>query len=307
MRVTLGSVLITDFDTSRRAQGGRASSALDVDFRVDRETKPGPQSSELTVYGLSQRTRDILTRAVADARERSYFEAQALRSATIQIYAGRPGNTRLLSDDWILEVPIHTRDGADWVTTIKCQDGRLPWASAFIHETRQAEPDPAALARGQQEALGLLGEGAEALAVDPQLVAEGFGRIRGSVASFGAPRSNEQTLRLLNRVPIFQRGKIQWIRADQAQIFPAVRLIEGRTALTISEAKAYGYREVTAPLDARLELGRQIFILRRDGRELGPFRVDAVTAVGSTRGPEWTSTLTLRPTSGAAQLAEVVG
>lgn len=303
VRITLGSVLIADFDSSRPFKRGRA---LDASFSIERLTDPGPQSSTIWVWGLAQTTRDILTRAVAEAREQSYATAQQLRTACVQVYAGRPGQAGLLADDWILETPRHTRDGADWKTEIRCQDGRLPWASAFVNETVSPGTDPAALARAQQNALGLLGEGAEALDVDPQLLAEGFGRIRGNVVSFGPPRSNRQTLQMLNRTPIFQRGQIQWVRADTAQIVPAYELVEGRTALVVGDAEAYGWREVRAMLNPALELGRQVTIKRTDGRRLGPFRVHRVKYTGGTRTPEWYADLTLRPTEGTAALAEVL-
>ena len=306
IRVTLGSVILTDYDTDRLAEGGGANRALDVDISVTRTTEIGPQQSTVTIYGLSQRSRDILTTAIETARQQSYETAQRLRTACVQIYAGRPGDARLLSDDWILEVPHHTRQGADYVTTIKCQDGRLPWASEFINETTSATSDPTEIAIAQQKAAGTLGEGTTDLSIDPQLLSEGFGRLRGGVVSFGAPRSNAQTLQLVNRVPIFQRGRIQWVRADTATIGPAITLLEGRTALIVGDAQANGFREVTAPLDARLELGRQIFIRRTDGRKLGPFRVDQVQWDASTRSGLWEANLLLRPSAGTAQLAEVV-
>ncbi len=303
--MTLGAVLLVDFDSSRPT--ATRQRGLDLSFRVDRASAPGPQRSTLTVLGLSASTRDLLSRVVAEAREQSYATAQALRSACVQIYAGRPGQTGLLADDWILDAPVHRRQGADWSTELVCQDGRLPWADAFIAETTSTVTDPAAIARAQQKALGLLGEGAEALDFDPQLLAEHFGQVSGGVVSFGPPRSNAQTLQALGRVPIFQRGKIQWTRPDVAQLVPAFRLVEGVTALSISPPGAYGWRTVRAILNPLLELGRQVFLRTRDGRDHGPYRVSDVTYTGGTYGPEWYADLTLRPTAGGAALAEVIG
>lgn len=306
-RVTLaGQVLLADFDTSRRRSGGRANRGLDVAFEITRTSSPDPQPSQVRVWGLSSRTRDILTRSVFEARERSYADATALQTAVVRVEAGRPGRVGVLSEDWIMETPLHERDGADWVTTLICQDGRLNWASAFVSESRSTTVDPAALARAQQEAQGVLGSGADALlAVDPQLVAEGFGRLSGKAVSFGNTRSNRQTLQLLNRTPIWQRGKIQWVRTDEPQ-GSAVELVEGATLLSLSEPAAGGFRDALCLLDPELELGRQVTIRRAGGRRLGPYRVDSVTYTGETAGVPWYAALKLRPTAGTAALAEVI-
>ena len=297
-KITLGgSIVLADFSTERRERGLRCA------FEITKTSTADPQTSVVRVWGLSRRTRDILTRAIAEAREKSYEEASALQTAKVRVEAGQPGRTGVLSDDWIIETPTHSRDGADWVTTLSCQDGRVKGEGFFVSETVSTEPSPAATARSIEKAAEILGEeGAQAL--DPQLAIEGFGRMSGSLTSFGAPNGT-QVLQTLGITPIWQRGQLVWVRTDAPQGF-ALRLTEGRSLLTLSEPAAYGYREGTAILDPEIELGRQIWISRDRGSDLGPYRVDTVTYTGDTDSIDWYAKIKLRPTAGSAQAGVII-
>lgn len=293
------SLLVADYDSSRWRGAERG---LDVSFSVRRHSALEPQPSTITIWGLSEQTRDTISRAVEEAREQAYLTATQARTGVVTVRAGRPG-VRLVEicSDQITDTPMHERDGADWRTTIQAADGRLPWAYGKVSETRSETVDPLEVARQQQIALGVQAQQAGDFTLAefaPDLVARGFTGYAGGLTMFGAfVDQNQAVLNALGLQARFSRGQLVWYRADEAEIQPALELVEGSTLLRLDPPAAYGYRRGRAMLNPLIEVGRQIFVRRTSGQRLGPYRVDDVTYTGGTRESAWYADFTLRPTS----------
>ena len=287
------ALVVADYDSSR---GSRQSRGLDVSFSIRRHSALEPQPSTVTIWGLAEETRDAISRAVAEAREQAYLTSTQLQTGVIRVSAGRPGDRLVeICSDQIVDVPTHERDGADWRTTIRAFDGRLPWAHGKVSETRSETVDPIEVARQQQISLGLQAGGDYTLAeLAPDLVARGFTGYAGGITMFGAFVDQNQAVGLQAR---FSRGALVWYRADEAEIVPAVELVEGATLLHLDPPAAFGYRKAKALLNPLLEVGRQIFVRAARGQRLGPYRVDEVTYSGGTRETTWYADLSLRPTA----------
>ena len=297
--VLLGEWLrVADYDSSRPDQ----SRGLNVNFIIRRHSALEPQPSTVTIWGLSEQTRDAISRAVFEAREQAYLTSQQARTGVVRVRAGRPGAPLLeLAADVLTDVPLHERDGADWRTTIQAADGRLPWAYGKVAETRSETVDPLEVARQQQIALGVnaaANGGATLAEYAPDLAARGFTGFAGGLTMLGAfVDQNQAVLNALGLTARFSRGQLVWYRADTAEIRPAVELVEGQTLLHLDPPAAYGFRRARAMLNPLLEVGRQIFLQVASGARLGPYRVDEVTYTGGTRDIAWYADLTLRPTS----------
>ena len=213
---------------------------------------------------------------------------------------GRPGSGLVeICSDQNVDVPTHERDGADWRTTIRAADGLLPWAHGKVSETRSETVDPIEVARQQQVQLGPQGGGAYTLAEPaPDLVARGFTGYAGGLTRFGAfVDQNQAVLNAFGLQARFSRGALVWFRADEAEIAPAVELVEGATLLHLDPPAAFGYRRARAMLNPLLEIGREIFVRTSRGQRLGPYRVDEVTYTLGTRETAWYADMSLRPTS----------
>lgn len=307
IKVTLGSgavqTVLVDFDTSRPT--AEQEKALDCRFTIERFSKPEPQPSRVSVWGLSETTRETLSRKIFEAREQSWRTQQALRVARIRVEAGRPQSTGILSDDYVIDV-THGRDGADWRTDFVCQDGRLAWASAFVSESRSDTIDPIAFAAKQQEALGLFGGSPvtpSSANMIPEVAAGGFKGFQGGLSLFGAYQDqNRQLLSAIGYRPIWRRGTLQWTRPDLADLTPAVVLREANASRTspllyLSEAGAFGVRKAKVLLDPLLEISRQVILFDGRDRRISqwPYRVDSATYTGATREVAFYADLILRP------------
>lgn len=300
VKVLLGDVLLCEYDSEAGLRRG-----LDVRFKIDRAAVNQPQNSILEVWGLNQAARERISRKVFEAREQSYLRRRSLRTAQIRIIAGRPGAAQELSRDYVMNV-THDRDGADWKSTFTCQDGLLAWSESYVSESSDGTLDPIQAAQDFAKEYDLLNLATATTLPEaaPDAVAGGFTGIAGGVQMFGAShRVNSQLMSALNRRPVWQKGQWQWTRLDLAEITPAIELVEGATALSVSEPGQLGVRKVRAMLDPQIEISRQIFLrLNRvtpaSPREVtsGPYRVDSVTYSGETRGPAWYADTTLRPT-----------
>lgn len=307
IRVVLGSgavqTVLVDYDTSRPT--AEQERALDCRFTIERFSKPEPQPSRVSVWGLSATTRETLSRQIYEAREQSWRTQQALRVARLRVEAGRPNSNGVLSDDYVTDV-THGRDGADWRTDFVCQDGRLAWASAFVSESRSDTIDPIAYAAKQQEALGLFGGAPvtpSSATMMPEVAAGGFAGFQGGLSLFGAFQDqNRQLLSAIGYRPIWRRGVLQWTRPDLADLTPAVVLREGSptrasTLLYLSEAGAFGVRKAKALLDPQIEVSRQVILYDARDRLISqwPYRVDSVTYTGATREVGFYAEAILRP------------
>lgn len=296
-------VVLVDYDDSRATSGGAASLGLDASFAVSRHTLIEPQPLTLQVWGLSRERRERITRQANEALERAYRERSLRQIGRVAVEAGRPGGAfGLLLSAEIMEVK-HRREGADWRTEIKAQDGRIAWKSGFVSESATGNTDLLTIEEILRAAIPVLEgeEPADALkAAAPELLQrKGYdGPAQGFVAFGPWAASNEDVLKTLGLRSFWNSGRLITVGASELALDEAVVLVEGRTLLR-ADTVARGYVEADALLDYRLEPGRQVLLQRQDGSQVGlsaTYRIDQVEHRGSTWSTEWTSALSLRPT-----------
>jgi hypothetical protein len=338
IRVRLGDRVICDFDP-RVPESVNDQRNLDVQFSTQSHVKAEPLVTELTIYGLDKLTRDLLTANNDLARRIAWQSYQAVQvgdvlvdpentdqvdqvtaslvsqGATVILEVGYDNDFGSLARAQILPDGLeHARQpGGGWVTTIKAQDSRLPWANAFVSE--EVVPGVSlvdmnkALRISEQFLAGEIGASEVAAAV-PDLVErlDNAGYENGRVLH-GATRDENaalmQTLGL--RGPFLINAEPVFVSANTTVFGLAVVLqlpgddVDGQViapgGLLTYKLLPRGYLETVSLLNRRLVAGRQVQVLDELGAPIGGglYRVDFATHTGSSFEQNNYSNCILRP------------
>lgn len=299
VRVTLDDgatgVLIADHYPDR-------DEGLHVSVEALLTTTLTPQTCTVTVWGLSAERRTLLTAKQREAVALAWETRTVRRIGRIKVEAGRPDAFGTTFVGMIMEIK-HTRNGADWRTTITAQDGRLQWANARVQESIVPGielADYEKVIRASEEAL--LGKVPfEAFAAQWKGLAE-VKSVQGFEQGFAVMgQSIPQNQRLCDALHLeafWYQGALIYVPRGRSTSDPAVELVRDVTLWAETETTR-GYRSVTATLDHRLTPGRQVLLREEDGKPIGAraFRIDACRRSFSTFDSAWHDTLSLRPTT----------
>jgi hypothetical protein len=301
---------------------------LDCDFTVSRWVKPEPQPLSLTIYNLSQENRERLTQQQERARQIGWRRLQAVQSGAVLVLPGQEAATQqaLVAQTGLVEIFAgyqtdasllcryqimpqdgidHVYNGVDWVTTIRAQDGRLPWQNAWVSESMV----PGVLLRDIQRVLvaseemleGTLDEDTFAQAYPELLQYKPEPGYRNGYVLHGPTKDmNTDILETLGLEAFYRDGTLQYIRKGAATWPDAVRLSQANNVLAAPESMDRGFYKVKSLLDHRLEPGRQVQVFGVDDVTpigAGIFRIDEVVHVGSNYGSPFDSTMILRPSN----------
>lgn len=292
---------ICDWDDGRTGSDPGEGASLDLSFEVEQHLEGEPQHARVTIWGLSEARRRESTALVQQARLRSYRERAYLRAGRLYLAAGRPDAFGPLLDTAVLRVR-HRRDGADWRSEFELIDGRAQWEEGVVRESTGDGVDLATveevLRAGEAFEAGEDAEGVFKKAF-PELVAEA-GAAPGSnkVLLGSSVDANRDLARDLGLREFWSLGKLRYIPADGARGEPAVVLSVVETALSF-DVDERGFGQLRALLDHRIAPGRQVTILDRDGRPIGPetYRVERAIHRGATWENAWETTAELRPST----------
>jgi hypothetical protein len=243
------------------------------------------------------------------------------QGATVVVEAGYDNDIGPLARAQILPDGLeHARQpGGGWITTIKAQDSRLPWANAFVSE--EIAPGVAledmnqALRISEQYLAGEIGA-AEVNAQIPGLIErlDGAGYENGRVLHGATRDENAALMQTLGvRGPFLINGTPVFVSANTTIFGVAIVLqlpgddIDGQVIapgglLTYKELPR-GFLETTSLLNHRLVAGRQVKVLDELGMPIGGglYRVDFVQHAGSSFEQSFYSNCILRPVTVAPE------
>ena len=301
---------------------------LDCDFSVTRWVKPEPQPLELTLFNLSIENRDRLVQQqqraaaigwkklqavqsgavlVLPGQEAATMQALVAKTGLVEIFAGYGDSALLLCRYQILPQDgiKHVYNGVDWVTTIRAQDGRLPWQNAWVSQSMV----PGVLLRDVQKVLlaseelleGTLDEETFASAYPELLQYKPTPGYRNGYVLHGPVKDMKtDLLETLGLEAFYRDGTLQYTRKGAATWTDAVRLSMANNLLGVPTEMERGFYTAQTLLDGRIEPGRQVKLVGRDDVSpigVGTFRCDQVVHSGSNYGPSFYSTMILRPSS----------
>lgn len=296
--------------TSLGARG--ADSGLDVDFEASLHVQPEPQSSRLTVRGISTARALAMQTAFRQARALSFEQRTQLRAGRLKVTAGYEKNYGLLFDHEILNIQIDKRGDS---ITFECQDGRVAWETSFIGASL---PGGVPLSIVQDIVQSAVTAGATPDADFKAALAESLpdyqlasGNVQGTaelgLMFLGQTKEVQKPLNdMLGIKQFWQNGYPVTIRADAATFNTAVILggpggygLLNATTLDADGLRGPGWVEIETLLIHQLTPGRQVLLQDSTGapRYGGVFRVDNVVHRGERSGQSWNSVCMLRPTS----------
>lgn len=338
IRVRVGGLVICDLDP-RVSEDLNTQRNLDVQFSTQSHVKQEPLVTELTFYGLDTLHRKWLTANNDLARRIAWQNYQAVQvgdvlvdpenadqiseataslvsqGATVIIEAGYDNDFGVIARAQILPDGLeHERlPGGGWVTRIRAQDSRLPWANAFVSE--EIAPGVTlvdmnrALRISEQFLAGEIGT-AEVAAEIPGIVERlGYAGYENGRVLHGATRDENAALMetlglqgpfLINSEPVFLSSNTTIFGLAVVLQLPDPD-IDGQVVapggLLSYKELPRGYLETTSLLNRRLVAGRQVQVLDELGVPVGGglYRVDMASHVGSSFEPIYSSTCILRP------------
>jgi len=332
IRVRVGNQLVCDlspldsFDLNQ-------SRNLDVDFTVEKHTKLEPMKTSITIYGLSQDTRDRMSRELDAANQVAWklrraiqagavdilegtedivLSALVVQGAEVQIDAGYGLDYGTLAVASILPDGLsHERDGAGYRTEITAQDNRFLWQDGFVSATvaggvslydYQAVIDASEAVQAGEESLAAF------TAAFPNLTAikDIPGHKNGFVLHGAAQRQRRQLSEVLGLQPFLtEDGELMFLNPTQTRVGLAVRLAPSSGLLSAVPISRGFYKGVSL-LNHRLGPGRQVLLFDALDPLLphveipvgaGVFRVDHVAHTGSSHQQTFYSETVLRPTA----------
>lgn len=282
---------------------GQSERSLSINFKVVKSVKLEPNTTEITVVNLSQRSRDFLSQQVAYAESLSFEERQVKKAGQVEVYAGYGSVEASLISRADVKMVSHKRESSgDWTTTIEAVDGRVPWNNSFASETLAAGGADLNTVKSTLAALAKINQGVQLeqafqQALPNYQVKKGNNGFKNGYVVFGPIRDRFDNL-------FEQMGLRAWIHNGTLVVTPrnlpipgvAVSLKLGDTLKSFTRTKD-GFYQFSSLLDARIEPGRQIQLQDADNKPLlgGVFRCDQCELIGETLGNAWSSSGILRP------------
>lgn len=247
---------------------------LRMAFKVKKTTKTEPNTCELRIYNLAEKTR-------------SRLQSKAI---PVVLSAGYQDNAAIIFQGDARTID-HVRDNADWITLVRCGDGERAYQWAHFSESFAPGTPVADVIRAAAQALGV-----NTGNLDAELAKGDFrGRLTEFAHGYTAHGKASQELDKLLRTCGFswsvQDGALQLLRGDAAA--------PGRAVLLTPETGLVGSPEHNAPdktnrpprvkfrslLQPSIRCGGAVE-LRAAGVK-GQFRVEALEHGGDTHGGEW--------------------
>jgi hypothetical protein len=251
---------------------------LRVSFKICKTLKKEPNTLDLKVYNMSERTRSALQRP----------------KLKVILSAGYPSNSAVIFSGEARTVdPV--RDGADWVTHIQCGDGEREYQFARVSESFGPGTQIADVIRTCAKSLGInLGN------LEDVLAAGGF---RGNLTQFAhgytvhgkASVELDALLRSVGLAWSVQNGVLQVLKGGATSKGSAV-LLTPETGMIGSPDHSNPDKKGKPPvlkvkslLQPAIHCGGRVEI-RADGVK-GQFRCEKVEHEGDTHGAGWYTTL----------------
>lgn len=254
--------------------GTRRITGLRMAFKIQKNARHEPNTCELSIWNLSASSRA----ALAQANQPTIIEAGYIDQHEI-----------LFSGD--LRKAISTRQGPDWVTTLKAGDGERAYRTARISESFAVGTAIKQAAKTVARSLGVSLGDAEAK-IDAATHRTGLTQfVKGTVASGPAREAMSSFMTDLGLEWSIQDGALQVIRADEATnetavyLSPASGLVGSPAAGT--DTKNPGVIKITSLLQGGIRPGRKIKL--DAGGLAGFYKTEKVTHTGDTHGTPWYS------------------
>ena len=279
--------------------GETARTGLDASFTVFKHNRIEPNTSEVTIFNLNERTRNAIHTLFDEAFELGFEQRITTPGGSLRIEAGYGGVVEQLARADIVEVHSeHT--GVDWTTTIRAQDGYVPWRYGFISQSISPGVDASLLwnllLSSWKTAAGAQAEAAfkEALPDFQAKIAQGGMVLHGDTKT--------EVLSLLESMKLkltFQDGEIVLLPQNGTTTDVAVELNPNTGLLRRPTFKERGFASAAALLNPKLHPGRQVRLAKADRTPwgVGTYRVDSVEHRGSIFDQDFVSLVELRPSS----------
>ena len=286
MTVNVGGLRIASrLLAETRSQLGLAddkrSNLLKVVFRITKTVKKEPNECELQIYNLRPENRVAL---------------QKRKQETI-IEAGYLDNTSILFQG-TLEYSTSVQDGQDWITTLQAADGTDKLKTKRINKSL----------KGPAKATVVLREAAKALGLKPGNLKKAIakGSVRGNLVEFTngivlsgkADKVLDSVARSMGYFYSIQDGQLVLLsKADF--LGTEARLLTPQTGLIGSpEPGEDGFVNARSLIQPDLLPGHRVEI--RSSSAEGFYRIERVSFIGDTWGPDWYADLECRPLGGAS-------
>lgn len=247
---------------------------LRMAFKVSKSTKREPNTCELRIWNLAAKTRAKLQG----------------KGVSVILSAGYQDNAAIIfqGDSRTID---HLREGADWITRVRCGDGERAYQWAHFSESFAPGTSIADVVRAAAKALGVnVGN------LDDEL---DKGKFRGALTAFAhgytahgkAALELDRLLRTCGLSWSIQDGALQLLRGDAAAPGKAV-LLTPQTGLIGSPEHNTPDKKGKAPrvkfrslLQPQIKCGGSVE-LRSDGVK-GQFRVESLDHTGDTASTDW--------------------
>lgn len=318
VRVAVTDVLVENLD-------GRG---LEIGFRVLKHNRPEPNETEITIYNLPAKVRQLLTDRLNKAKEQALSDRLKERNKDFElslakifgdptktvkvgpgtgplgkcrVEAGYGGAISMLSLTEIADIRHEppARGSTEWVTYVRAQDGHIPWKDGIVSESIVPGVNTADLARVLTASFNAtLGADAEKTLLEG-LNEFGVAKVDGGYILHGPVR--EEMTNLFDSfgiTAVFEDGEVRLIPFEGTTLDFAVELNPRTGLLEPPLATELGRYQTTSLLNPHLRPGRQVRLADALRRPVGAgiFRVDQVEHVGETHTASWTSVCQLRPT-----------
>lgn len=269
-----------------------------IAFSIERHNRIEPNTAEVRIFGLSKTTRTAMTSAFDAARALILGKGGVGAIGDLVVEAGNDGVLSQIAKMDVLSID-HEPLRPGWVTTIRGQDGVLPFQNSYTNTSVAPGVDvnvvKSLLVASMKTAfLDADSEAAfqEAFAGWNQKTPPG-----GMVLQGPTRKVMTEFLDSLDLAWSYQDGKMVLLRFDQTTKDVAV-LLSPTHGLQRFGTRELGRAHVLARLNPLLLPGRQVRVVDSNGipKGAGTFRVDRALLEGDTDedGP-WSSELELRP------------
>ncbi len=332
IRVRVGNLLACDLSPFDSLDANQSRN-LAIDFTTEKHTKLEPLKTSITIFGLSQDTRDLMSMQLDAANQVAWkarrliqagavdilegaediaLAALVVQGAEVQIDAGYGLDYGCLSVATILPEGLkHEKDGTGYRTEITAQDNRFLWQDGFVSQTvaggvtlydYQSVIDASEAVQAGEESLAAF------TAQFPELtqLKDIPGHKNGFVLHGAAQRNRRQLCDVLGLQPFLdETGELIYLNPTATRLGLAVRLAPSSGLLKCTPI-GRGYYKASSLLNHRIGPGRQVLLFDAIDPLLplvetpvgtGVFRSDHVIHTGSSYDLPFYSESVLRPTA----------